>query len=166
MTINFANDTTTIVMNALASQDVQVKNMLYRAQAIETLIDYLKSHPEGACTRELNLAIVEGIGGQAAYHAPYAETLLAWFNKYNWVTSEIRTEETVEVTFDEFLDKWDTIDYNPDGTITVHWKDHTPKTLHNYTIVDTWYILGRQVYRVKGKYNVQVKRKYWIWKKA
>lgn len=163
MTINFANDTTTIVMNALASQDVQVKNMLYRAQAIETLIDYLKSHPEGVCTRELNKAIVEGIGGQAAYYVPYAETLLAWFDKYNWVTSEIRTEETVEVTFDEIFDGWDTIDYNPDGTITVHWAGHTPKTLYDYTI-DNTYLWQRR--RVKGKYNVQVRRKYWIWKKA
>ena len=162
MTINFANDTTTIVMNALASEDVQVKNLLYRAQAIEILIDCLKSHPEGVCTRELENILAEKLHTGVYFHTPSAKTLLDWFEQYGWVREEIRTEETIEVEHEAYIGDLhtDRIEYNDDDTITVYWFNHAPVTLYDYKINKSHWGLTY----VEGKYKVQVKRKYWFWK--
>lgn len=167
MIINFANETTTIIMNTLAANDRHIKQALLRAQEIEILIDYLKSHPQGASTRELENYLAEKLHESNVLRPSYnditrASTLLDWFQIYGWVTSEIRAEEKHTVKFDEYLSRNDKISFNNDDTITIYFSYAvTPKTIRDYHISK---VNGK--INVEGVYDVQVRRKYWIWKKA
>lgn len=167
MIINFANETTTIIMNTLAANDWQIKQALLRAQEIEILIDYLKSHPQGASTRELENYLAEKLHESNVLRHSYndivrANTLLNWFENYGWVTSEVRAEEKHTVKFDEYLGRNDKISFNNDDTITIYFSyATTPKTIRDYHICK---VNGK--INVEGVYDVQVKRKYWIWRKA
>lgn len=165
MIINFANETTTIIMNTLATNDWQIKQALLRAQEIEILIDYLKSHPQGVCTRELENYLAEKLHETNILHPSYNDiirvnTLLDWFKIYGWVTSEVKAEEMHTVKFDEYLSRYDKVTFNDNDTITIYFSYAvTPKTIRDYHISK---VCGK--INVTGTYEVQVKRKYWIWK--
>ena len=167
MIINFADDTTTIVMNTLASKDVQVRRMLCRAREIEFLIECLKSNPEGVSTKDLTAYLykkINELNDPQLYHEMVScETLLEWFEQYRWVTSEVKGQELIEVKFDEFLSPNDKVRFNDDDTITVYLGNCTPKTIHDYAISKSRFS-GRLHINITGTYQVQVKRKYWIWK--
>lgn len=165
MTINFANETTTIIMNTLATNDCQIKQALLRAQEIEILIDYLKSHPQGVCTRELEAHLAEKLHETDILHPSYNDiirvnTLLDWFRIYGWVTSEVKAEEMHAVKFDEYLSRHDKVSFNDNDTITIYFSYATaPKTIRDYHISK---VCGK--INVEGVYDVQVKRKYWTWR--
>lgn len=158
MTINYDNDFATVVMNKLASDDKVVKDVFNRIRAIETLIDALKSNPNGISTTELEKKVYSILN---PFDAPHVQSILEWFQQYGWVKREVRQEEIIEVEYDEYIDSTDRIKYNEDNTLTITPYFTKPKTIYNYNVN---FHIGFNMYNVTGKYKVQVRRAYWIWK--